>query len=240
MSTSKEIKNCSSDPFISEYVKRVVKILKRDLNVSDKDIVNAFKESINNKVNYVDKIEKVDKVSKSESKTKESSDKGCCYVFQRGDRKNEKCSVPVKEGKIYCSRHCNKTNDDKKKDKVVNKKVETSKIVLKLMKSVKDNDIVEISKNKYGNYELKNNLLYDVENKEIYGYQLEDGKIRDINKTEIEWCKEKNLKFKFPFNLNLEEKNKIEMNLDIEYDDEDCENYEDQSEDEYDDEDNDF
>jgi len=40
--------------------------------------------------------------------------------------------------------------------------------------------------------------------------------------------------------LNLEEKNKIEMNLDIEYDDEDCENYEDQSEDEYDDEDNDF
>jgi hypothetical protein len=229
-----EVKSFCKDPEISEYINRIFNVLKKELGVNDKIIVSAFKDSIKNKENYVEKI------SKTDTKIKEPVDKACSYVFQRGDRKNERCNVPVKEGKVYCSRHCNKTNDDKKKDKIVNKKVETSKIVSKLMKNVKDNDIIEITKNKYGNYELKNNLVYDVDNKEIYGFQLEDGKVRDLNKMEIVWCKEKNLKFKFPFNLNLEEKNKIETNLDIDEDDDDLEIYEDHSEEEYDDEDNDF
>jgi hypothetical protein len=227
-----EVKSFSKDSETYKHVNRVFDIL-RKLGADDKIIIGAFKESIKNKDNYVEKI------SRSEMNIKES-DKACCYVFQRGDRKNDRCNVPVKEGKVYCSRHCNKTNDDKKKDKIVNKKVETSKIVAKLMKNVKDNNIVEITKNKYGNYEMKNNLVYDVENKEIYGSQLEDGKVRDLNKMEIDWCKEKNLKFKLPFNLNLEEKNKNEMILDTYYDDEDLDNCEDQSEGECNSEEEDF
>ena len=87
--------------------------------------------------------------------------------------------------------------------------MESVKIINRFIKNMKEKEI-EIRKNKFGNFETENGLLYDPESREIYAFQGEDGKVRDLWKGEIEWCKEKNLKFKYPFNMSLEKDSDID------------------------------
>jgi len=185
-------------------LREIIQFISKELNVDVSVVCENFKKSLakeEKEFEKNDQIEGKDTSKKREiKKKKKSSDSICKYVYQRGEKKGQKCEFAVKESDMYCSRH-NKKDDEKKKDKVVNKKIEAVKIISKLMNN---RSVLEIRKNNFNNYETENNLLYDIENKEIYGYQLSDGKFRDLFKSEIEWCKERNLKFKYPFNMSLE------------------------------------
>ena len=181
-------------------------IIKREVGCSDKVILDAFKKALTEEEKNIKAESKAEKTEKIES-----SQNICSYVYQRGEKKGEKCIYPVKDGKNFCSRHFKKNTDDKKKDKTCNKKMESVKTVLRFIKNMKEKDI-EIRKNKFGNFETENGLLYDPESREIYAFQGEDGKVRDLWKGEIEWCKEKNLKFKYPFNMSLEKDNEVVEN----------------------------
>lgn len=172
-------------------------IIKREVGCSDKVLLDAFKKALK---------QEEEKMTEETKKEQTSNQNICSYVYQRGEKKGEKCIYPVKDGKNFCSRHFKKNTDDKKKEKTCNKKMENVKAVLRLIKNMKDKDIV-IRKNKFDNFETENGLLYDPETREIYAYQGEDGKIRDLWKAEIEWCKERNMKFKYPFNMSLENDN---------------------------------
>lgn len=175
----------------------LVSLIKKEVGCSDKVIVEAFKEALKKEEEKMKDIQDEEKKSKSNI---------CSYVYQRGEKKGEKCIYPVKDNKSYCSRHFKKNTDEKKKEKTCNKKMDNVKAVLRLIKNMKEKDI-QIRKNKFGNFETENGLLYDPEVREIYAFQGEDGKIRDLWKGEIEWCKERNLKFKYPFNMSLEKEN---------------------------------
>jgi hypothetical protein len=177
---------------------QLVSLIKNEVGCSDQVIVSAFKKALKDEEKKFSE-RKEEKVVKTDSNI-------CSYVYQRGEKKGEKCIYPVKDGKSYCSRHFKKNTDEKKKEKTCNKKMDNVKAVLRLIKNMKEKDIV-IRKNKFDNFETENGLLYDPESREIYAYQGEDGKIRDLWKSEIDWCKERNMKFKYPFNMSLENDN---------------------------------
>jgi len=166
-----------------KLVRQIISTIARELKVDAQVVLSNFKKSI-------------------EEEKDDSCKNMCSYEYQRGDKKKQRCSFKSKEGSSFCSRHC--TKQDKKKEKNVNKKTETIKNITKLMRN---KPTLEICKNKFNNYETPNKLLYDIENKEIYGFQNADGTLRDLTKNEIEWCKEHNLRFKYPFNLSLEKTN---------------------------------
>lgn len=207
----------------SSQIHQLVQILSKEFDVGNKFIVSCIKKSIQSMKN---------EKKSTPANNPDDNTKLCSYIYQRGNKKNVKCTLACKQDSNCCSRHCKKT-DDKKKDKIINKKVETIKIINKLMKL---KPTLEINRNKYGNFETSNNLVYDINTKEIVGFQ-NNGSVRDLTKVEIEWCKENNLKFKFPFNLNLEEKNKSSLLLEEQasLEDELNEDYEEVEEDEYDD-----
>ena len=175
----------------------LVSIIKKEVGCSDKVIVEAFKKALK---------QEEEKLKDTQEEEKKSKSTICSYVYQRGEKKGEKCIYPVKDNKNYCSRHFKKNTDEKKKEKTCNKKMDNVKAVLRLIKNMKEKEI-QIRKNKFDNFETENGLLYDPELREIYAFQGEDGKIRDLWKGEIEWCKERNLKFKYPFNMSLENEN---------------------------------
>ena len=176
----------------------LVSIIKKEVGCSDKIIIEAFKQAL--------KQEEEKMKDTQEEEQKKSKSNICSYVYQRGEKKGEKCIYPVKDNKNYCSRHFKKNTDEKKKEKTCNKKMDNVKAVVRLIKNMKEKEI-QIRKNKFGNFETENGLLYDPELREIYAFQGDDGKVRDLWKGEIEWCKERNLKFKYPFNMSLEKEN---------------------------------
>jgi len=176
----------------------LVSIIKKEVGCSDKIIIEAFKQAL--------KQEEEKLKDTQEEEQKKSKSNICSYVYQRGEKKGEKCIYPVKDNKNYCSRHFKKNTDEKKKEKTCNKKMDNVKAVVRLIKNMKEKEI-QIRKNKFGNFETENGLLYDPELREIYAFQGDDGKVRDLWKGEIEWCKERNLKFKYPFNMSLEKEN---------------------------------
>ncbi len=175
----------------------LVSIIKKEVGCSDKIILEAFKQALKQEEENLKDNQEEEKKNKSNI---------CSYVYQRGEKKGEKCIYPVKDNKNYCSRHFKKNTDEKKKEKTCNKKMDNVKAVVRLIKNMKEKEI-NIRKNKFGNFETENGLLYDPELREIYAHQGDDGKVRDLWKGEIEWCKERNLKFKYPFNMSLEKEN---------------------------------
>lgn len=171
-----------------DQLSEIISLISKELGASPALVIENFKKSL-------------EQLKENTGKEKKVSEKTCSYVYQRGSKKGARCSFINKDGSNYCSRHCKKS-DDKKKDKNVNKKVEAVKNMTKLMKNKSS---LEIKKNKYDKFETQNNLLYDLDTREIYGYQYPDGKARDLTKNEIQWCKENNLKFRYPFNLSLDQ-----------------------------------
>jgi len=209
----------------SSQIHTLVEILSKEFDVGHKFIISSINKSIQ-------KMKQDHNITSSKSSTQEDI-KTCSYIYQRGTKKDIKCNLPCKQDSNLCSRHCKKS-DDKKKDKVVNKKIEAIKVINKLMK-VKPT--LEINRNKFGNFETPNSLVYDINSKEIIGFQNSNGSIRDLVKTEIEWCKDNNLKFKLPFNLNLEQNNTLKLPIEntLDLEEEFNEDYEEHDEDEYED-----
>jgi len=205
----------------SSHIRTLIEILSKEFDVGHKLILSCLNKSIQ-------KMKNDHNIPSSKTTEKEES-KLCSYVYQRGSKKDVKCSLPCKQDSNFCSRHCKKT-DDKKKDKVVNKKVETIKVINKLIKT---KPTLEINRNNFGNFETPNSLVYDINSKEIIGFQNNNGSIRDLSKIEIEWCKDNNLKFKLPFNLNLEQNNTIKLPADnvCDLEEEFNEHYDEQDED---------
>jgi hypothetical protein len=62
---------------------------------------------------------------------------------------------------------------------------------------------INISRNKFGNFEHKETkLLINKDTECIYGKQCDDGKINELTPEDIEICKSFNFKYKIPENLN--------------------------------------
>lgn len=202
---------------LKQSISCLLNVLQHEFKVSSDVVINSFKKALT-EVKMEDKS--IKKGNESDSATI------CSYVYQRGIKKGVKCDLQASKDSKLCSRHCKK-NEDKKKDKNVNKKVETIKIINKLMKS---KPTLEIKRNNFNNFETPNKLIYNIDLKEIVGYQNADGSTRELTKLEIQWCKENNLKFRYPFNLSLEQ---TKIQEDNDNNDEDV-SFEDEDEDFYD------
>jgi hypothetical protein len=176
---------------LRENISCMLKVLQHEFNISSDVVIKSFKKA----------LEEVKMEEKSNKKSNDTGSTICSYTYQRGEKKGVRCELTVSKDSKLCSRHCKK-NEDKKKDKNVNKKVETIKIINKLMKS---KPTLEIKRNNFNNFETPNKLIYDIDVKEIIGYQNGDGTTRELTKIEIQWCKENNIKFRYPFNLSLEQ-----------------------------------
>jgi hypothetical protein len=62
---------------------------------------------------------------------------------------------------------------------------------------------INISRNKFGNFEHKETkLLINKDTECIYGKQCDDGKVNELTPEDIEICKSFNFKYKIPENLN--------------------------------------
>ena len=62
---------------------------------------------------------------------------------------------------------------------------------------------INISRNKFGNFEHKESkLLIDKDTECIYGKQCDDGSVVELTPDDIETCKKYNFKYKLPENLN--------------------------------------
>jgi len=97
-------------------------------------------------------------------------------------------------------------------------------VVNKLVEKI---PVIEIKKNKFGNYEhQKSSLVYDNKTKKMYGKQNPDGSISKLTKDDINTCNQ----YKFPYNIpdNLAEDNE---ELDAEAEEEEEEEEEDVEED---------
>ena len=69
---------------------------------------------------------------------------------------------------------------------------------------------IQISKNKYGNYVHNDTgLVFSKTDKTVLGKQMEDGKIVDLQKEDIEVCNQYKFKYKLPENYENSEKFRI-------------------------------
>lgn len=92
---------------------------------------------------------------------------------------------------------------------------------------------IQISKNKYGNYVHNDTgLVFSKTDKTVLGKQMEDGKIVDLQKEDIEVCNQYKFKYKLPENLNKGKKVDIRIG---EIDDDDDDDFESEIEEEEDD-----
>lgn len=132
------------------------------------------------------------------------------------------------------------------------KKVSKEKVVTKIKEKkgkyqnkpvlsniVKNTPIIQIRRNKYGNYEHEpTNLIFDKDEKIVIGKQ-ENENIIELTEEDIESCKKFKFNYKLPENLD---KGKVTKNIKIDdysIDDDTTENYIENSEDEDDNEDDD-
>ena len=93
------------------------------------------------------------------------------------------------------------SDKDKKEPPKVEKK--TDKNDPPVVKSIKERTAeLAIRKNKFGNFEHSQTGLVFNTDKMVCGHQSDDGKIIDLNNSDIELCKKYKFPFKIPENLN--------------------------------------
>ena len=97
--------------------------------------------------------------------------------------------------------------------------------------------VIEIKKNKFGNYEYfdelgKTHLVFDNKTQKIYGKQNIDGTISKLTKEDINTCNQYKFSYVLPDNLDEDDDEEIEYEEVVEVDDEQVDDEEDDEEEE--------
>lgn len=96
--------------------------------------------------------------------------------------------------------------------------------------------IIQISKNKFGNFEhSETGLIFDKDDQMVIGKQLPDGSVEDITDADIQLCKKYKFSYKLPENLDKNKNNLKNVKLNVEEINEeelDGEDFEDEEEEE--------
>lgn len=77
--------------------------------------------------------------------------------------------------------------------------------------------IIEIKRNKFGNYEhTESHLIFDKDDRMVIGKQLSDGSVEDITDEDIEICKKYKFSYKLPENLDKNKNSLKDVKLNVE------------------------
>jgi len=106
------------------------------------------------------------------------------------------------------------------KDKIAT----TNNVVNKLVEKI---PIIEIKKNKFGNYEHhESSLVYDNKTQKMYGKQNSDGSISKLTKDDIDTCNKYKFSYNIPDNLadnKEDDEEDVEFEEDVEEEDDEVE-----------------
>ena len=91
-------------------------------------------------------------------------------------------------------------------------------VISKLVEKI---PVIEIKKNKFGNYEhFDSSLVFDNKTQKIYGKQSSDGTISKLTKEDIDTCNKYKFSYVLPDNLDEDDDEEIEYEEVVEVDDE--------------------
>lgn len=98
--------------------------------------------------------------------------------------------------------------------------------------------VIEIKKNKFGNYEhFDSSLVFDNKTQKIYGKQSSDGTILKLTKEDLDTCNKYKFSYVLPDNLDEDDDEEIEYEEVVEVDDEQVDDEEEDEQDEEEEED---
>ena len=101
-------------------------------------------------------------------------------------------------------------------------------VVNKLVEKI---PVIEIKKNKFGNYEYKS-LVFDNKTQKVYGKQSIDGTILKLTKEDIDTCNQYKFSYVLPDNLDEDDDEEIEYEEVVEVDEEQEEEEDDEQDEE--------
>lgn len=102
-------------------------------------------------------------------------------------------------------------------------------VISKLVEKI---PVIEIKKNKFGNYEhFDSSLVFDNKTQKIYGKQSSDGTISKLTKEDIDTCNKYKFSYVLPDNLDEDDDEEIEYEEVVEVDDEKVADEEEEEED---------
>jgi hypothetical protein len=220
--------------FLKSYCVPLALCIKKELNLTAKQASKYVAESVKKVLQEMDKNDETEK--KKESKSKKSSSKGsrkprskkkeeiCEYVYVRSPKKGERCCFNVdKKSDKYCSKHLKKDSEkaEQKEDKKVKKKpvekikTEKTKRINEFSEKLQSlitskTPIIKIERNSGGYYVMcGTRIVINPSNLEAYARLKEDNdnELEELQKTDVEYCKENNIKYTLPSNLSSEENN---------------------------------
>ena len=125
----------------------------------------------------------------------------------------------------------NKTNNVFKTENEKSSQAKGSVSDLVINKLVEKIPVIEIKKNKFGNYEYKS-LVFDNKTQKVYGKQSDDGTILKLTKDDIETCNQFKFSYVLPDNLDEDDDEEIEYEEVVEVDEEQEEEDDDEQEEE--------
>jgi hypothetical protein len=133
----------------------------------------------------------------------------------------------------------NKTNNvfktENEKSQVKSNGQQASNVVIN--KLVEKIPVIEIKKNKFGNYEhYDSSLVFDNKTQKIYGKQSSDGTILKLTKEDIDTCNKYKFSYVLPDNLDEDDDEEIEYEEVVEVDDEQAADEEEDDDEEHDEE----
>jgi len=207
---------CENLGLKKSYKKKEDLIIRLNDFLKENPTANYMKESPEKKSSEKKNDESLEKKDLDEKKNDESLEKK-----DLDEEIIKKSTIP--ELKKLCEKHglkstCKKKEelcdrlkqfllDGKIEEKEPKRKVkETSEYnsSAKVFKYIQNDDKIVINKNKFGNYEHdETKLVFNKITKEVMGYQLENGEIRDIDVDDIELCKKYKFAYILPKNLVL-------------------------------------
>jgi hypothetical protein len=224
--------------FIKLYCLPLAHFVKNELKLTSQEtitmIANAVKKTFETlEVEDENKGSKITKSLKNKEKTtrskkKEKSQCVCEYVYVRSPKKGERCSSYVdKKSDKYCSKHIKKDvekpeqKDDKKTKKKAVEKIKTEKTKKinefsdKLQSFINSKTpLIKIERNADGHYVIYDtSIVVNPMTLEAYAKLKADsskGELEELSKTDVEYCKENNIKYTLPSNLSTEEKRQTE------------------------------
>lgn len=237
--------------FLKSYCVPLALCIKKELNISSKQASMYVAESVKKVLQEMGKeMDKNDKAEKKESKSKKSTNKSsrksrskkkeeiCEYVYVRSPKKGERCCFNVdKKSDKYCSKHLKKDSEkvEQKEDKKAKKKP-VEKIKTEKTKRINEfsdklqnlitskTPLIKIQRNSGGYYVMQGTrIVINPSNLEAYARLKEekDNELEELGKTDVEYCKENNIKYTLPSNLSSDENMSSSKNKENDVEEED-------------------
>ena len=204
------ISSKQASKYVAESVKKVLQEMDKDEKTE--------KES-KTKKNGTSKSSKSKGSRKPRSKKKEEI---CEYIYVRSPKKGERCCFNVdKKSDKYCSKHLKKDSEkvEQKEDKKAKKKpvekikTEKTKRINEFSEKLQNlitskTPIIKIERNSGGYYVMcGTKIVINPSSLEAYARLKEetDNELEELRKSDVDYCKENNIKYTIPSNLSSDE-----------------------------------